>query len=262
MQPKSQNVSVTELQKQLTEFNVTAYDQAILAPTPKLSKITEVHGHDIALGLVAAVLTEISTLLSFPVTSAMIEAAADIIAQRWNDVKVSDLILFKSKVISGEIGGQLYRLDARTFTMLFDEYYTKRLDVVEGLLERKNTVPLRGKDEGLMTMEQILKSKPVEKTPDQLKAEKEAMYGKLKQNAEEKHDREKWQAKSKNMDLETMCKVLEVSHDEVKRIALEDCKEAWDESCAMPFDVHFKNHMQRLQNEGRKDSAVLLAYKS
>lgn len=237
---------------QVQDQAVLNFDEAILSKLPKLSVIAEKSGYDVASALVAKVLSEISQILAFPVAVEMIEAAADIICQKWNDVNINDLKLFKYKVVSGEIGGQLYRLDARIFCQMFSEYYSKRLDEFESLLERKNTTP---DDVPLLPMAEILKKR----NPEPDKKTWEALQ-KMKQQAQDVRDREAWQKRSKNMDLEMMCKAVGVDYYSLLSVAKADCEEVFDSTGAMPFDAYYKNHIQRIQIEARKDSSILLAY--
>jgi hypothetical protein len=230
------------------DIRPVSFEQGIKAPSPKLEKVAAVLGEQAASGIVSACLTEITMNLAFDVSEGMIRAAADAISSRWNDIKVAELKLFKEMVLSGAIGGKLYRLDTRVFCELFEEFYLRRLDAFETLVDRKYT------DEGLKPLQELLNDKKKDMTAKDL-------YGPLKEAATKEKELELWRLKSKNMDLEMMCKNLHVPYSSVLDLCDKDCREIWDESSVVPYDAFFKNHLQRLQIEAKKDPAVLMAYK-
>lgn len=247
MPQKLQNGSVSvpakhELAILIKECRPVSFQDAIMSPTPKLEKISEAYGHDYAAGLVAATLTELTIVLSFDVSAPMIEAAADSIAQRWPDVRISDLKLFKTKVMSGEIGGQLYRLDARTFCLMFDEYYQKRFDVMDGLLDRKNTASLRVEGDGVLPVEQVVKA-----------------YDTLKAKAEKERADKKHRDKVKNMTLEEICLESKLPYqsikDGIREQAETDFAEAGD--IELVFETYLDILERKVLDEARKDRSVL-----
>ena len=146
--------SMVELNEIIIQYKPVDFEDAILAPIPKLERIVSVYGQEYASGIVSVTLIEISQLMAFAITPEMIKATADIFIERWPDLKPSEIKLFKNKILNASIGDKLFRLDVRVFCELMESFYEQRLDVIETLRERKETEYLREGNKELTT-EQI-----------------------------------------------------------------------------------------------------------
>lgn len=136
--------SLVSLPSLISNCSVMNFNEAIRASLPTLKQVEFNYGKEKASGLVAVCLTDICLGLAFDVNPHMLKIAADEVAERWYDLKLSDLRLFRKMYLSGEIGAKpskTFRIDTKVILEAFNDYYIQRAEVYADIAEERNRHP-------------------------------------------------------------------------------------------------------------------------
>lgn len=118
------------------------YTDLIDCQSPKFLPFIDRYGLESLETIISITLTSLSEGLGFTVSGEMLCDSAELIIQEYPDTKLSDLLLFKSQMLIGRIGGQvedkLWRWNTRSILQAWGEYYANREDIFCDYREQKN----------------------------------------------------------------------------------------------------------------------------
>jgi hypothetical protein len=221
------------------------YRELVVMPCPKFRQFAAKHGEASTITLITMILTEVAGLMRFTVTGDMITAAAEIIYQEWPDTKMSDLHLFKRKVLSGAIGGKLFGNDTRTMCELWREYYSTREDVFADDREAKYIEEKKSYQEGW----------------DKLMGSMPEKYKALRKIEEDKRSLKVYQANASKLTLEGLCREYGVSYDRLVQNARADCLEQIKaQNSEVDLEWYLGFHLKSVLQHVRKSYENLMAY--
>ena len=146
LQPSTGNnlPSLVSLPSIISNCSVLTIDEAIKSDLPSLKRLEAKYGRESISALVATCLIDICYGLAFEVNEKMLKVTADMVVERWYDLKLSDLKLFKTMYLTGEIGAKpskTFRIDSKVFLEAFDDYYKKRAEEYAVIAEERNRNP-------------------------------------------------------------------------------------------------------------------------
>ncbi len=146
LQPSTGNnlPALVSLPSIVSNCSVMTIDEAIRSDLPSLKRLESKYGRESISALVATCLIDICYGLAFEVNEKMLKVTADMVVERWYDLKLSDLKLFKTMYLTGEIGAKpskTFRIDSKVFLEAFDDYYKKRAEEYAVIAEERNRNP-------------------------------------------------------------------------------------------------------------------------
>lgn len=130
-----------------------SYSDIVACKSAKILPFAAKYGQAALHAIVIGVLGKLSESLGKPISGDQVAESAELIISRYPDTKLSDFILFKDQMLTGEIGGQvgdqLWQLNTRTILVAWGEYYERREDVFCEAREQKYAEDKRAYQDGL-----------------------------------------------------------------------------------------------------------------
>ncbi len=119
-----------------------SYTDIVACNSSKILPFAARHGQAALQAIIMGVLSKLSESLGKAISGDQVAESAELIIRRYPDTKLSDFILFKDQMLTGEIGGQvgdqLWQLNTRTIMVAWGEYYEKREDAFCDYREQKH----------------------------------------------------------------------------------------------------------------------------
>jgi hypothetical protein len=84
-----------------------SYSDIVACTSSKILPFAAKYGSDALQAIIMGVLGKLSESLGKPISGDQVAESAGLIISRYPDTKLSDFILFKDQMLTGEIGGQV-----------------------------------------------------------------------------------------------------------------------------------------------------------
>ncbi len=258
---------------QIVEFKAVAqprtYRDVVACSSRKFPAFAKDHGEEALEAVVIMVLSRITEALAYDIRPVMIIESARAIIQDWPDTKLSALLMFKNEILSGRVGGKLFRWDARVIVECWREYYLNQENEFADFREKQWELqkkkegepdPLPGSYPPTLNPEEF-KMLPSESQAALLKQFKEAKQNLADLGAKELKAFRDRKARA-SMSLEQLCNLYEIDFKKVEAAILEDYIEALKKTnVPAENEENFKRFFfKRVHYEAQNDANFLAQY--